>query len=575
MQGSTASGSFSLSARHTTLLVQGLLLALLVAGVVFPLCVLLRQAFVDVSGTFTGLGVFTDYISSFKPLAALLHTLGVGVVSALGTVFLAFIPAWSATHDRLLGKRVCTAACMVTLFVPSILPAIGLVYLLGGQGLLSGLILDGEIYGFIGIILGSVAYTLPHAFLLLYTSLRGINPDLYRAARTLGAGPFRVFCTVTLPGCRYGLLCALVVAFILSITDFGVPKVLGGEFSMLSTEIFQLFIGMQDFSKGAVASMLLLLPSIPAFCLDHWARKKEAAQRMVGTVSREDGQGAHFSTFPPNTAEPRKAGQVRFSPAMQKGLCTLASWLVAAFPLCIVLVVVFSSFTSFWPYDLNLTLSAYSFDTTFYGIAPYFNSVKLALAVALAGTTLTFVGAYLARRSDGFFRTAYNALALVPLCVPGTVLGLAYAVGASRVPGFMAPLLDGGIVLLTLNTVIHFYTVCHFTCLAGLDKFGADFEAVGATLGTPRYRTFFRVTLPLQAQTLMDTAFYLFVNALTTLSAVVFIYSAHNTPASVAVMQLFDSGQMTEASALGTLILITAFAAKAAQLFFSGRRSAR
>ena len=571
MQGRTASGSFADTARNATLLVQALLLALLVAGVVFPLYALLRQAFVDASGIFTGLGVFTDYISSFKPLTALLHTLGVGAVSAVSTVFLAFIPAWSATHGRLVGKRACTAACMVTLFVPSILPAIGLVYLLGGQGILSDLVFDGELYGFTGIILGSVAYTLPHAFLLLHTSLRGINPDLYRAARTLGAGPFRVFYTVTLPGCRYGLLCALVVAFILSITDFGVPKVLGGEFSMLSTEIFQLFIGMQDFSKGAAASILLLLPSIPAFCLDHWARKKEVAQRMAGTVSRGDG-GAPFL---PNVSRPDRAGRVLFSPAMQKGVCTLASWGVAAFPLCIVLVVVYSSFTSFWPYDLSLTLSAYSFDTTFYGIAPYFNSVKLALAVALAGTTLSFVGAYLARRSDGFFRTAYNALALVPLCVPGTVLGLAYAVGASRVPGFMAPLLDGGIVLLTLNTVIHFYTVCHFTSLAGLDRYGADFEAVGATLGTPRYRTFFRVTLPLQARTLVDTAFYLFVNAMTTLSAVVFIYSADNTPASVAVMQLFDSGQMTEASALGTLILVTAFTAKAVQLFFSGRRSTR
>jgi len=549
------------TSRHAALCVRALFIAFLVAGVLFPLYALLRQAFVDASDSFAGLDVFAAYFSSLKPFAALSHTLSVGFSSALVTVFLAFIPAWSATHGGLLGRRACVAACMVTLFVPSILPAIGLVYLFGGQGVFSGFIPGGELYGFTGIILGSVAYTLPHAFLLLYTSLRGINPDLYRTAKTLGAGPFRAFRTVTLPGCRYGLLCALVVSFILSITDFGVPKVLGGEFSMLSTEIFQLFVGMQDFSKGSAASLLLLLPSIPAFYLDYWARKKEAAQRMADTVSGEDAQGSRSIAM----------GRRPFSSIVQKGVFTLASWSVAAFPLCIVLIVVYSSFTTFWPYDLSLTLSAYSFDTTFYGVKPYLNSLKLALAVAVAGTFLSFTGAYLARSSGAFFRTVYNSFSLVPLCVPGTVLGLAYAIGVSWAPAFMGPLLDGGILLLACNTVIHFYTVCHFTCLAGLDKYGTDFESVGATLGAPRYKTFFRVTVPLQAQSLVDTALYLFVNALTTLSAVVFIYSGENIPASVAVMQLFDSGQMAEASALGTLILLTAFGAKTAQILLSRR----
>ena len=437
------------ASRYAILCVRGLLLALLAVGVIFPLYALLRQAFVDSSGAFAGLEIFSEYLSTFKPLVSLLHTVGVGVTSAIITVFLAFVPAWSATHERLFGKRACVAACMVTLFVPSILPAIGLVYLFVGQGGLLGIVLGGELYGFTGIILGCVAYTFPHAFLLLYTSLRGINPDLYRAGRTLGASPFRVFRTVTLPGCRYGLLCAFVVTFILSITDFGVPKVLGGEYSMLSTEIFQLFVGMQDFSKGAAASILLLLPSIPAFYLDHWARKKEAAQRTAGTVSVED---AHSLVDAANSTG-------AFSLLAQKSLFTLASWSVAAFPLCIVLVVVYSSFTSFWPYDLTLTLAAYNFDTTFYGIAPYWNSVKLAFAVTLAGTFLSFTGAYLARRGGGLFHLAYNPLALVPLCVPGTVLGLAYAIGGSWAPEFMTPLLDGGILFLAFNTVIHFYTI--------------------------------------------------------------------------------------------------------------------
>lgn len=461
-----------------------------------------------------------------------------GVTVTVVTLVPAFILAYAVTHTRFKGFALCRNMALLPLFVPSLFPALGLIYLFGAQGVITMTVGGVELYGPLGIVLGSAVYTLPHALMPLVSALRDVDADLYLAARSLGAGPWRRFFTVTLPGARYGIVSAAIVIFVLTITDFGVPKVLGGEYSMLATEIFKQVVGMQDFAMGATVSLVLLLPCLPAFLLDAWVRKKQRFNRRS-------------KPFIPQPEPKRDAA------------FTVIGWAVPALPLVVIAMVVWGAFISFWPYELGLTLSNFHFESSVYGAAPFTNSLLLAAATACLGTALVFSGAYLVERTRQWpvMAATYRLLAILPLAVPGTVLGLAYIL-AFNTPHSPMQTLYGSIPFLACNCVIHFYTVCHFTAAGSLARLDPNYEAAAATLGASRLRTVFRVIIPLEKNALADVAFYFFVNALTTISAVVFLYAPDTLPASVAVLQMIDSGAIAEASAMGTLILAAALAAR-------------
>jgi iron(III) transport system permease protein len=522
------------------LMPAGLLTALMLFLCVFlalPLLSLAEQSLFT-GGSFTGLAVFAEFLKTPGLTAAFTHTMLMGGLVTAITLALAFTLAYALTHTRFWGMAPCRAVSLLPLFVPSLFPALGLIYLFGAQGVVTGLIGATPLYGPLGIILGSVIYTLPHALLPLTAALRDIDADLYLAARTLGAGPWRRFFTVTLPGARYGMVSSGIIIFVLTITDFGIPKVLGGEYSMLATEIFKQVVGMQNFAMGATVSLVLLLPCVPAFLLDGWARRKQRFQ----------WRGRPYQ---PARAPRRDAA------------FTLLAWLVPALPLAVIGMVVWGSFITFWPYELDLTLANYGFENSVYGAEPFCNSLILAASSTLAGLAFIFSGGYLVERCPlpRFLASGYRLLAILPLAVPGTVLGLAYIL-AFNTAGSPMQAFYGTIPFLACNCVIHFYTVCHFTAAGGLARLDPHYETAAAILGVSRARTIFRVIMPLQKEVLADMAFYLFVNALTTISAVVFLYAPGSMPASVAILQMLDSGATAQASAMGVLIFLAALAAR-------------
>lgn len=504
---------------------------------VLPLIKLAGRSFFDESA-FTGLASFRLFLETPGLTAAFTHTVVMGVTVTAISLILAFILSYALTHTRFKGLAACRALALLPLFVPSLFPALGLIYLFGSQGVVTRVVGDIPLYGPLGIILGSVIYTLPHALLPLINALRDIDADLYTAARTLGAGPWRRFCTVTLPGARYGLVSSGIVVFVLTITDFGVPKVLGGDYAMLATEIFKQVVGMQDFSMGATVSLVLLVPCIPAFLLDGWVRKKQRFQ----------WRGRPYAPAP----APRRDAAF-----------TLLAWLVPALPVTVTGMVVWGSFISFWPYELGLTLANYGFENSVYGAEPFMTSLILASVTAIFGIAFIFGGAYLVERCalPRPLGGLYRLLAILPLAVPGTVLGLAYILAFNTANSLMQNLY-GTIPFLACNCIIHFYTVCHFTAAGGLARLDPNYETVGATLGVSRSRTVIRVIVPMQKNVIADMAFYLFVNTLTTISAVVFLYAPETMPASVAILQMLDSGATAQASAMGTLILLAALGAR-------------
>lgn len=525
-----------------------LLLAALVVLVLLPVGAILGKSLEDQNGAFIGLANFSAYLANPSLTRSIGNSLLLGALTTTITVSLAFLYAYALSRSCMPLKPLFRGIGLLPILSPSLLPAIALTYLFGNQGFLKDLLGGASIYGLPGIVVAQIFYCFPHALLILTTALALSDARLYEAAETLGASRARMFRTITLPGARFGLISAVFVVFTIAVTDFGVAKVIGGQFNVLSIDIYKQVIGQQNFRMGAVVGVLLLLPAVLSFGVDLYVRRRQKSMLSARAVVL--------------VPEPRRA----FDLAM-----LAAAGLVALFILVLVATALFASFVKFWPYDLSLSLGNYDFaayDAA--GWSSYGNSLTMAAWTALIGTVCAFGGAYLVEKGSGLAlpRALYRALAVLPLAVPGLVLGLGYIFFFNS-PSNPLNGVYGGLSILVMSTVAHYYTVPHLMAVTALKQIDDEIEEAAAALGVPFWRTFSRVTLPICAPTVIDIATYFFLNAMTTIGAVVFLYAPATKLASVAVVEMDDTGDTAAAAAMAVMILLTAAAVKLLQMLLT------
>jgi iron(III) transport system permease protein len=521
---------------------------LLIAFLALPLLAIVLQAIQDRDGQWVWLTNFVAYARTPALLESLWNSVWVSTLVTLVAVPLAFVFAYALTRSHMRFKPVFRGITLIPLLAPSLLSAISLIYWFGNQGLLkawlTGIGID-QIYGAPGIVVAEIFAVFPHALMILVTALTAADGRLYEAADAMGTSARRKFLTITLPGAKYGLISASLVVFTLVITDFGIPKVIGGNFNVLATDVFKLVIGQQDFQRGAVVAILLLAPAVLTFAVDHLVSRKQTAMLTARAVPYR----------------PRRA-------ALRDGLLTAYCVGIALLVLAMLGMAVFASFTSFWPYDLSPSLRHYTMGLFDAEVGEGFvNSLRMAAGTAVFGTALVFVGAYLMEKArvPAPLRGTVRLLALLPMAVPGLVLGLGYIFFFNEPKNPLNPLYHT-MTLLTLCSIVHFYTTGHLTAVTALKSLDAEFEAVSASLKVPFYKTFWRVTLPICTPALIDIARYFFVNAMTTISAVVFLYSPDTKVASIAILNLDEAGEIGAAAACA--VMIAAASAVATLLFW-------
>ncbi len=531
---------------HAGLVLVALLLLAFLAA---PLCTLLIKAVQDDGDRFIGLANFISYAQTPALMQSVWNSLWVSVVVTLVTVPTAFGFAYALTHSCMRFKGLARTITLVPLLAPSLLAAISLIYWFGNQGVLKSAMQAlgvEQIYGAPGIVLAEIFSTFPHALMILVTALSASDARLYEAADALGTTARRKFFTITLPGAKYGLISAALVVFTLVITDFGIPKVIGGNFNVLATDVFKLVIGQQDFHRGAVVALLLLAPAVLTFVVDHWVSRKQTAMLTACAVPYRPKKAPLFD-------------------ALMSLYCTAVCLLILA----MLGMAVFASLATFWPYNLQPSFKHYVYGLleAEVGVA-FINSLLMATGTAVVGTLLVFVGAYLLEKTNGprGVRSAVRLLAMLPMAVPGLVLGLGYIFYFNE-PANPLNGLYHTLTLLTICSVVHFYTTGHLTAVTALKALDPEFEAVSASMKVPFYKTFWRVTLPICTPALVDIARYFFINAMTTISAVVFLYSPETKVASIAILNLDEAGEMGAAAAMAILI---AAANTVATLLFMG-----
>jgi len=517
-----------------------LLVALgLLVFLTLPLAMLFERALEGKGGEFVGLANIIEYLRSPAFARSIVNTAVFALLTTAITVPLAFGFAYAIQRSRIPFKGLWRNIAMIPILAPSMLAAISFIYLFGNQGWLKAMLPwfgITSIYGMPGMVMSMAFASFPHAVMILLAGLSLSDARLYEAADALATPGWRKFWTITLPGARYGLISAAMVVFTMAVSEFGVPKVIGGNVSVLAVDVYKQVIGQQNFSMGAVVGIVLLTPAVVAFAIDYVVQRRQQALLSARSVP-----------YQPQPARWRDK------------LLLVYVVLISAALLLVVGMAAFASVVKLWPYNLTLTLNHYTYGFEEYGIEhAYVNSLQMATWTAVLGAALTFAGAYWLEKTKGadLLRPAIRFQAMLPMAVPGMVLGIAYILFFNH-PDNPVNWLYGTMTILVLSTIIHFYSSSHLTAVTALKQLDNEFESVSASLKVPFYKTFSRVTVPVCLPSILDIARYYFVNAMTTISAVVFLYSPKTMLASVSILQLDEAGAMGSAAAMATLIVLT------------------
>ncbi len=371
---------------------------------VFPLVTLFVKAFQSDEGVFVGVQNFVQYFRTPALVQSLQNTVFVSSVTTAISVSLAFAYAYCLTRTDIKGKTFFRYIALLPLFAPTMMHGIALVYLFGNQGIVTngffGLLpgVDINLYGPVGIIIAEVIYTFPQAFMIMLVALGSSDYRLYEAANTLGVNKAKQFFTITLSTVKYGLISAIFIVFSLSFTDYG-PKVVGGQYNVLATDIYTQVVGQQNMSMGATVGILLMIPAILAFVFDQLVSRKQS-----GTLSAK--------SIPYQVKRNRKRDTLAFSFV---SLITVGVFLVFG-------AVLLAASVSNWPYDLSFSLDNFQLESyTGGGFTAYRNSLIVAALSAIFGTIFTFVYAYgieKIRKLTGL-RKAGKLLSILPVAVPG------------------------------------------------------------------------------------------------------------------------------------------------------------
>jgi iron(III) transport system permease protein len=499
----------------------------------FPLWSILKLSFFK-GGQF-GLANFTlanfhKYFTTTYTLNALWHSLYVSAATTIIVTVIVFFFAYAMTRTTISGKMIFRNIIMMPLVAPSIIQALALIYLFGRNGLITAHLLkiDWNIYGSTGIIVSEVLYCLPHAFVILYTTLAAVDIRLDEAAESLGATPFKVFTRITLPSAKYGIFSAAALTFNLTITDFGNPVVIGGNYNVLATEIYAQVTNLYRFDLGATISIILLVPSMMAFIFNYYVSRKTFA--MIS--------GAAKPIIPP-------------SRPLKKILFTLYCCLTSFSIIVVFATVVIGSFVKIWPYDWSLTLDHYSFPSIA-GYSAIWTSVWISLIVGVGGSSLTLIAGYVMETRKPFFKQFIYLLSVMPAAIPGLVMGLGYILAFNKPYYFFY----GTPWIIVINIIICNFTLGVLASISNLRNIDPSIEEASISLGGDTLRTFFNIIFPLSRVAFFQNFVYFFMRSMTTISAVIFLVSASVHLAAIEIIMLDNDGWTASANAMCTVIIV-------------------
>ncbi len=507
-------------------------IALLVLFVIYPLGKVLLFSLTDEAGNFS-LSPLLSLFSTPRYLATFGRTMLLGVVVAVIATFIGYIFAFTITRTNVPCKGFLKTIATLPILSPPFILSLSIIFLFGKQGLITNSLLhitDNDVYGMGSLVVVQVISFFPIAYMTLSGILSSIDASVEDAACNMGASRWHTFWTVTFPLSLPGIISGCLLVFIQSLEDFSNPATIGGDFTTLSVEVYQIINGTYDMRKGSVLALLMLAPAMVAFLLNkYWVNKK---------------------SFVTVTGKPTQARKMMDEPHIKWPLFTFCM-LVAAVIILFYGTVVFGSFVQTWGYNYTLTLSQYQ-KALEQGWDSLRNSMVLGLVAALLGGLLGMVIAYITAKRNYYGKRFIEVSSVLMFAVPGTVLGIAYILAFNT--GFLV--LTGTAAILVIVFVFRNMPVAIESGTTTLLQIDNSIEEASTILGAGSGYSFRRITLPMLRNAFFSGIVYSFVKAITAVSAVIFLVSPRWNLVTSKIYTLFDQAKYSQAAAFVTMMVV-------------------
>lgn len=507
-------------------------IALLVLFVIYPLGKVLLFSLTDEAGN-VSLAPMLALFSTPRYLATFGRTMLLGVVVAVIATFIGYIFAFTITRTNVPCKGFLKTIATLPILSPPFILSLSIIFLFGKQGLITNSLLhitDNNVYGMGSLVVVQVISFFPIAYMTLSGILSSIDASVEDAACNMGASRWHTFWTVTFPLSLPGIISGCLLVFIQSLEDFSNPATIGGDFTTLSVEVYQIINGTYDMRKGSVLALLMLAPAMVAFLLNkYWVNKK---------------------SFVTVTGKPTQARKMMDEPHIKWPLFAFCM-LVAAVIILFYGTVVFGSFVQTWGYDYTLTLSQYQ-KALAQGWDSLRNSMVLGLVAALLGGLLGMVIAYITAKRNYYGKRFIEVSSVLMFAVPGTVLGIAYILAFNTGP----LVLTGTAAILVIVFVFRNMPVAIESGTTTLLQIDNSIEEASTILGAGSGTSFRRITLPMLRNAFFSGIVYSFVKAITAVSAVIFLVSPKWNLVTSKIYTLFDQAKYSQAAAFVTMMVV-------------------
>lgn len=520
--------------------IKGIYLFVILVFLVFllaPIGGLLCRSFTGDRGI--TLGNYGEVLGGRGFLTAFRNSLVISSVSGAVTTVLAFVLAYTIHYSGLPGryKSFLKKAAVLPMLLPTITYGFAIIYSFGKQGLVTQ-IFGGQlfpIYGFRGLLLGYVIYTLPVSFLLVSNTMGYVDKKFSIVSRIMGDKPMSTFLGTVLRPLLGTLAASFVQCFFLCFTDYGIPASVGGEYDVVATVLYNEMLGsVPNFSRGAAVAMLMLAPSVLTIALLHYLEKYNIRYKKISQTELRRNR-------------------------LRDGLLGILSGGILLMVLSVFAVIFVVPFVDEWPYRVRFTLDHVRevlTDASLLGV--YRNSLLTALLTAALGSLTAYGAALTTARSrlPGRVKRVIENISLITNTIPGMVIGIAYLLIFSGTP------LQNTLFLIVVCNVIHFFSTPYLMIKSSLTKMNDSWETTAMLMGDTWLKTIVRVVTPNTMSTILEVFSYYFVNAMVTVSAVIFIAGARTMVITTKIKELQYYTKYNEIFVLSLLILGTNLAAK-------------
>ena len=505
--------------------------ALLLLFVIYPLAKTLIYSLTDETGAFS-LANLIAILQTPRYGKVFGRTMALGLIVAVIATFIGYVFAYTVTRVNIPGKGFFKTMATLPILSPPFVLSLSIIFLFGKQGLISKNLLGitgSSVYGMKSLIVVQVMSFFPIAYLTLSGILSSIDASVEDAACNMGAGRWKTFWTVTFPLSLPGIISGALLVFIQSLEDFSNPATIGGDYTTLSIEVYNIITGSYDMRKGSVLALLLLLPAVIAYLLNkYWVNKK---------------------SFVTVTGKPTQARKLINEPHIKWPLfafCLIVSVIIILF----YGTVIFASFVRTWGVDFSLTLDQYR-KALQYGWDSLKNSMTLGLISAIIGGLLGMVIAYITAKRNYYGKRFIEISSVLMFAVPGTVLGISYILGFNSKP---LALTGTGIILVIVFTFRNMPVAIESgtTTLLQIDN---SIEEASTILGADTGYSFRRITLPMLKNAFFSGIVYSFTKAITAVSAVIFLVSPRWKLVTSNIYSLFDMAKYGQAAAFVTMMV--------------------